>query len=85
MRANFTVDELIEAIRNATDLADLKHMVGPTVGDDERAVQRLEQIDAIWTRCEKHYGSDTALWPSHDKEIYDRLMKEQGDYESRYF
>lgn len=80
----FTAEELTTAIRNATDLKDLKHMVGPADDESEKAVRRLAQIDAIWKRCEKHYGSDPALWPWEDKELYDRLMKEQGEFESEY-
>lgn len=84
MNKEYTKEELVAAIRNATALGDLKRMVGPAEGESEKAAGRLEQIAAIWTRCEKHYGSDTALWPTDDKEIYDRLMKEQGAFESEY-
>lgn len=80
----FTSEGLANAIRCATGLLDLKHLVGPTPEDNELAARRLDKIDAIWNRNEKAYGCETGLWPFHEKDTYDRLMAEQGEYERTY-
>ncbi|MYM61605.1 hypothetical protein GTG28_20605 [Vibrio sp. OCN044] len=78
--SEFTVEQLISAIRNADDLSDLKRMVGASEKEWGESSKRLAEIDRIG----KKYGYDTDAMPWPDAERYKSLTAEQDAFESQY-
>jgi len=76
----YTAQQLEDAIRNASDLAELKRMVGPSQEESERNEKRLAEIDRIYNR----YGAELSYWPDHASERYRELWDEQNRFESEY-
>jgi hypothetical protein len=79
-----TADELIYAIRTATDLNELKRLVGPAEYENEMERKRLEQVDSIWSLCQREYRGDLDALPWATKEKYDRLNREITEFENKY-
>jgi hypothetical protein len=75
-----TVGELIEAIRSASDLKELKRLVGPSAAEAERAEQRLIAIDGIYER----HGWDKDKWPYAVFERFMALDHLQTAFENEY-
>ncbi|HHP5493887.1 TPA: hypothetical protein ACSCYS_004294 [Aeromonas veronii] len=63
----FTVEQLLKAIRDADSLADLKKMVGPAKDAQEESAARLAALD----RCYEQYGAYGEHWPEHAKKLWD--------------
>ena len=72
----FTVDQLLDAIRGADSLEDLKRMVGPSDQESQKSMERLAKLDAYFEKY-GDYGDD---WPEHAK----RLMEEQNQFENDF-
>ena len=75
----WTVEQLIDEIRKAESLDDLKRALGPSEADAQAAAERLAAMDAIWDR----YGSFDAM-PYHAQERYKKLQEEQTNFENQY-
>lgn len=82
--STWQVEDWIRAIRNADSLEELLHMVGPTEDENEAAKRRLENMDKIWLRCKDQYGFNKSDWPWADRERYERLDREQAEFEAKY-
>lgn len=74
-----TIDYLINAIRNADSLSDLKRFVGCTEEEKRASERRVKAIDKIW---DKH-GSFENM-PMLDQDHYNRLNREQTEFENMY-
>ncbi len=73
---NLTKEDLIDAIRGATSLAELRRLVGPSDAMNQEAENRLKKLDeiaeasAIGETCSPTIGrsftgrNGTASWPS---------------------
>jgi hypothetical protein len=75
-----TLEKLLDAIRAADSLDELKRLIGPSENEKSEAEIRQGQIDAIWAKC----GSFSAM-DRGTQARYDRLMAEQNEFESRYY
>lgn len=80
---NFTVERLINAIRSADDLAELKRMVGADDSEQNLAASRITEIDKLWDRYFANAKSESEI-PAHIKEKYERLNAEQAAFEAEY-
>ncbi len=78
--SEFTAEQLIDAIRGASDLSELKRLVGPTQEQLDRARQRLRQMDIIWNHTER----DGKTMSMAQEARYNRLMAEQTEFENHY-
>lgn len=76
----FTVDQLVRAIRSADTLKELKVMVGPTPEQNEAARSRMEEMDRIW----ENHGSDMGAWPWSALRRHERLVEEQDEFEAEF-
>lgn len=83
MADRMTAEELVNAIREADSLEELQRLVGATEQEVELAKQRLEQLDALAPACKWD-----EMCPDYEaqqaRERWDRIMKIQGEYESKY-
>ncbi|WP_459203479.1 hypothetical protein ACQVRV_00030 (plasmid) [Ralstonia pseudosolanacearum] len=81
--SQLTVESLIDAIRSASDLAELKRLVGPS--DDEKATaeQRLRNLDALSPFCEWD-NMCPSLKADDARKRYNRILSEQMVYEGAY-
>lgn len=79
----FTVDQLVNAIRNAESLADLQRLVGPSEEESEAARKRLAQMESLTDACK---WSETC--PDNQahaaRERYKRIECEQRSFENQY-
>jgi hypothetical protein len=75
----FTVEELIDEIRKATDLIDLQKLVGPSEFELEDSKMRLKQIDNFLKKQEN------VTITQYQYRQYERLAREQVDFEIKYF
>jgi hypothetical protein len=73
----FTVEELIDEIRAATNLDDLQKLVGPSEFELKLSKERLRQIDKI--------ADKTSEQNEYDRRRYLELMRQQDRFESKYF
>lgn len=80
MTRQHTVESLTQAIRDATSLAELKRMVGPSDEENERARQRVEHIEQM----HKDYGPPSHTWPSYALYRHEQLQKQQDEFEAMY-
>jgi len=72
-KTTLTAERLIQAIRGAYSLEELKHLVGHSDEENEAARIRLERMDILWKK------------PGDEKKAeYMRLMAAQDLYESDY-
>ena len=76
---DITLEALVEAIRDADSLSELKELIGPSDRQAEAVRQRLSAIDAIWDR----HGSFNAM-PPGTLQRYNQLMEEQRVFENKY-
>lgn len=84
--SQLTPEQIIQAIREADSLADLKKAIGPTQDEKAAAMRRLENMDSLWSSAEKKgWGYDPSRWPYPFNESYLRLSQEQITYENQYF
>jgi hypothetical protein len=81
---NHTADELIEAIRNATDMNTLKRLVGPSKAELELAEARKKVIDSVLTSRSRTYGDNLDYWPDDVRTFYEMLSQEQTEFENLY-
>ena len=72
----FTVEQLIRAIRNASSLEDLKKLVGPGEDAQQANAARLATLDRYY----EQYGAYGEHWPEHAKKLWD----EQEMYEQEH-
>jgi hypothetical protein len=77
-------DALVNAIRNAESLGELKRLIGPSQEEEQRSIERLAQIEAKWQANVKAHGEDPSKWPSQAWDGYNRLMAEQTEFENQY-
>lgn len=78
-----TAQELIDAIRGAQILDELRRMVGPSQAEQEAARARLVLLERIDARCE--WGSAAPSFAAMEaRERCARIAAVQGEYESRY-
>lgn len=83
MNHPLTVEMLVHAIRGATDLAELKRLVGPSPQEQEAAKARTEALDRLSHACE--WGSVTpSVEAQQARERWQRIMAEQTEYENAY-
>lgn len=75
-----TAEQLTEAIRQADNLASLKHLVGPSEQIRVTYEQRLERIEALY----EQYGLELLDWPADMLEEYNQLVDEQDQFERQY-
>lgn len=80
---NFTVESLINAIRSADDLSELKRMVGADETMQNLAASRIAEIDKLWDRYYANAESESDI-PAHIKDKYERLNAEQSAFEAQY-
>lgn len=80
---NMTKEDLVDAIRGATSLAELRHLVGPSDQMNKEAEHRLKKLDEIAHACD--WGN---MFPDHRAQLYrekwDRIMAEQSAFEAEY-
>lgn len=76
----FSVAVLVQAIRSANTLEELKRLVGPDSDDVQIAKKRVDAIEAIWASN----GNNMQAWPPFVRERYDRLTAEQTAYENNH-
>jgi len=81
---NLTAAELIDKIRTATSLADLKHLVGPSDHENEAEKRRLAQMEDIWKLCFEKYDGQIYMLPYPLDETYERLRDEITEFENQY-
>lgn len=74
----YTVEQLLTAIRGAGSLDELRRMVGPSEEDSKKSAERLAQLDRYF---EQFGAFDDGIWPERAKALWD----EQERYESVYF
>lgn len=75
-----TVKSLTAAIREATSLAELKKLVGPSPEEDEQARKRIAAIECMFAR----HGNLVRDWPDYARDKYRWLQQAQDRYESKY-
>ena len=80
---NLTVESLINAIRSADDLSELKRMVGADATMQNLASSRIAEIDKLWDRYYANAASESDI-PAHIKDKYERLNAEQSAIESQH-
>jgi hypothetical protein len=80
---NFTVEQLINAIRSADDLGELKRMVGADNNASELSSKRITEIDRLWDRYYANAANESDI-PIHIKEKYEQLNAEQSAFEAEY-
>ena len=79
-----TAQELMDAIRGAQSLGELRRLVGPSDAEHEAARSRLALLDSIDARCE--WGSAAPSYAAQEaRERHAKIARVQGEYESRYF
>lgn len=79
-----TAQELIDAIRGAHSLDELRRLVGPSDAEQEAARSRLALLDGIDALCE--WGSVAPSYAAQEaRERHAKIARVQGEYESRYF
>ena len=75
--------DLIDAIREATSLAELRQRVGPSDEMSKEAEKRLQKLDEIADACD--WGN---MFPDHKAQLYrdkwSRIMAEQSAFEAEY-
>lgn len=82
---SLTAEYLVNEIRRATELADLKRIVGPSDEEDQLSIQRLDKIDRLYEKAQANaWGADPKGWPFPYSDTYVRLMDEQRQYENLY-
>lgn len=76
-------NQLIDAIRAAESLQELKRLVGPSANEMQNAKNRIARLDDISTACqwENVYPGAKAL---QAREQYQRIAQEQGKFEALY-
>lgn len=85
-----TADQLIDAIRSASSLAELRRLVGPTAEQNEASRNRCNQIEQLYKTYGYEVVGDTDVrvgrwkWPWHAQERLERLEEEQRAYEAEY-
>ncbi|WON78053.1 hypothetical protein [Serratia sp. UGAL515B_01] len=72
----YTVEQLLSAIRGAESLEELQRMIGPSEEDSQANVARLAKLDRFF----EQYGAYSESWPEHAKS----LLAEQNRFESAY-
>ena len=84
--SQFSTHQLIQAIREADCLEELKRAIGPSKDEKAAAMRRLENMDSLWSSAEKKgWGYDPSRWPYPFNESYQRIQQEQIIYENQYF
>lgn len=78
--SNLTAEQLISAIHSADNLNELKRLVGPPQSEERRAAERLKQIDRIFDR----WADKLDQMPPATKERFERLDREQTEFENKY-
>ena len=80
---NLTLDKLINAIRKAEDLKELKQLVGPSQAEIDKAEARMAEMDKLW---EKYYldAEDQEAIPYQIRQKYDELNMQQSEFESQF-
>lgn len=80
---NLTKEDLIDAIRGATSLAELRRLVGPSDAMNQEAENRLKKLDEIAEACD--WGN---MFPDYRAQLYrekwGRIMAEQSAFEAEY-
>jgi hypothetical protein len=80
---SLTRETLIDTIRSATELPELKRLVGPSDAERAAAEQRLRTLDALSPACEWD-----SVCPGQEaraaRERWGRIAAEQGAYEHAY-
>ncbi|MGQ5525412.1 hypothetical protein ACUHMQ_19410 [Chitinimonas sp. PSY-7] len=79
-KQTFTVDQLLDAIRSAGTLDELKHLAGPTDEEEALAKQRMARLDRLFDS----YGANMNSWPWHARETYERINNAQKAFENTY-
>lgn len=83
MPEKLTLESRIASIREASDLTELKRLVGPSAEERAAAEQRLRQLDALSPACE--WNSVCPSWAAREaRERWNRVMAEQGAFENAY-
>lgn len=77
---DFTGEQLVDAIRKADTLEELKAMVGATEQDHDEAIKRIEAIDNIY----EQYNGRISEMPVITQERYKKLNDAQAAYETKY-
>jgi hypothetical protein len=73
-----TAEQLLDAIRAAATLAELKRLAGPSPAQSELARQRLATLDAMDRK------TDSGALTIAEETLYRKLLREQTDFESLY-
>ena len=80
-----TYDELADAIRNATDLSELKRLVGPSAEEKQASRDRLARLDALAPSCEfEKFDCQCTAEERAARERYKNVEHEQAQFESTY-
>ena len=80
---NLTAEQLVNVIRNADDLSELKRLVGADDNAKGQASMRIAEIDRLWDRYYANAASESEV-PAHIREKYDQLNAEQSAFEAEY-
>ncbi len=83
MNHPLTVEMLVHAIRGASDLGELKRLVGPSPEEEAASKSRLEALDRLSHACD--WGN---VAPSQEaqqaRERWQQIMAEQTEFENAY-
>ena len=78
--SELTAKTLIHLIRTATSLTELQHIVGASDEEQTQAERRMGELDRLWNA---YYAKDLPI-PESVKRRYDKLDREQAEFEARY-
>jgi hypothetical protein len=74
-----TLEALIEAIQDASTLAELKQLVGPSEAQKRLAMMRVAKIDEMQAQW-----SHPDHMPPYTRMVFDLMVEHQQAYESFY-
>lgn len=79
MSQKLTLEQLVDAVRSAGSLGELKRMVGPSENEAEASRNRIALLDSISPACEwdsmtraskrKRHASVTSVWKAHKQPL----------------
>lgn len=78
-----SLESLMDAVRSADSLDELKRLIGPSMEEKEAATKRLAQLDAISEKCEWDSMTPSAE-AQNARERYKSVERIQTEYENKY-